>query len=51
LDLDKVGGELVRTIVVWKMRGTRHSMKRHIFEITDKGIVVYSDRVFKYSVR
>jgi KaiC domain protein len=51
LDLDEVGGELVRTIVVWKMRGTKHSMKRHIFEITDRGIVVYPDRVFKLPVK
>jgi len=49
LDLDEVEGELVRSIVVWKMRGTSHSMKRHVFEITDKGIVIYPDRVFKAS--
>lgn len=40
LDLDEINGELVRSIVVWKMRGTSHSMKRHVFEITDKGIVI-----------
>jgi len=26
-------------------------MKRHIFEITDRGIVVYPDRVFKLPVK
>jgi len=45
LDLDEINGELVRSIIVWKMRGTKHSMKRHAFEITDKGIIVYPDRV------
>ena len=48
LDLDEVNGELVRSLVIWKMRGTSHSMKRHIFEITDRGIVVYPDKVFRY---
>ena len=49
LDLDEVNGELIRSLVIWKMRGTSHSMKRHIFEITDKGIVVHPDKIFKYS--
>ncbi|MCD6236104.1 MAG: KaiC domain-containing protein [Thaumarchaeota archaeon] len=40
LDLDEIGGELRRSLIVWKMRGTAHSMRRHPFEITDKGIVV-----------
>ncbi|MEB3860792.1 MAG: KaiC domain-containing protein [Desulfurococcales archaeon] len=47
LDLDEVDGELIRSLLVWKMRGTRHSMKRHLFEITDKGIRVYPDKVVK----
>jgi KaiC domain protein len=47
LDLDEVEGELVRSLIVWKMRGTSHSMKRHYFEITDKGIVVYPNKVVK----
>lgn len=49
LDLDEVNGELVRSIVIWKMRGTSHSMKRHLFDITDKGIIVYPDKVLKIS--
>jgi KaiC/GvpD/RAD55 family RecA-like ATPase len=51
LDLDEVYGELIRSLVIWKMRGTSHSMKRHIhiFEITDKGITVHRDKIFKYS--
>jgi KaiC/GvpD/RAD55 family RecA-like ATPase len=49
LDLDEINGELVRSLVIWKMRGTSHSMKRHIFDITDKGIVVYPDKVLKTS--
>ena len=40
LDLDEVDGELRRSLIVWKMRGTAHSMKRHPFEITDSGIVI-----------
>lgn len=40
LDLDEIGGELKRSIIVWKMRGTSHSMRRHPFEITDKGIII-----------
>ncbi|WP_434730848.1 KaiC domain-containing protein [Thermogladius sp. KZ2Tp1] len=47
LDLDEVDGELVRSVIVWKMRGTSHSLKRHPFEITDKGIVIYPDKVVK----
>ncbi|HDN73608.1 MAG TPA: circadian clock protein KaiC, partial [Archaeoglobus sp.] len=31
-----------RSIEIFKMRGTSHSKKIHPFEITDKGIVVYS---------
>ncbi len=47
LDLDEVDGELVRSLIVWKMRGTSHSMRRHYFEITDKGIVVYPNKIVK----
>ncbi|KUH32306.1 hypothetical protein APY94_10445 [Thermococcus celericrescens] len=45
LDLDEIDGKLKRSLIVWKMRGTSHSMRRHPFEITDRGIVVYPDRV------
>ncbi len=48
LDLDEINGELVRSLIIWKMRGTKHSMRRHPFEITDKGIIVYSDRVVRF---
>jgi len=41
LDLDEIDGELKRSLIVWKMRGTSHSMRRHPFEITDKGIVIH----------
>ncbi|ADM27827.1 putative circadian clock protein, KaiC [Ignisphaera aggregans DSM 17230] len=47
LDLDEIRGELKRSLIVWKMRGTRHSMKRHPFEITDKGIVVYHNKTLR----
>ena len=49
LDLDEVDGELKRSLIVWKMRGTSHSMKRHPFDITNKGLIIYSDRVLKIS--
>ena len=38
---------LYRSLIVWKMRGTAHSMRRHPFEITDKGIVVHPERVLR----
>jgi len=47
LDLDEIDGELKRSLIVWKMRGTSHSMRRHPFDITDKGIVVYPDKVLR----
>jgi len=40
LDLDEIKGKLYRSLIVWKMRGTAHSLRRHPFEITDKGIIV-----------
>jgi len=48
LDLDEVEGELKRSLIVWKMRGTSHSMRRHPFDITERGIVVYPKRVLKF---
>jgi KaiC domain protein len=45
LDLSESNGELKRSILVWKMKGTAHSLKRHPFEITSKGIVVFSDKI------
>ncbi len=47
LDLNEVEGELKRSLIVWKMRGTSHDMRRHPFDITDKGIIIYPDKVFK----
>jgi len=51
LDLDEVDGELRRSIIVWKMRGTSHSMRRHPFEITDKGMIVKAEEVIKIAGR
>jgi len=45
LDLDEIQGELKRSLIVWKMRGTSHSMKRHPFDITERGIVVRAKEV------
>jgi KaiC domain protein len=50
LDLDEYDGQLLRSIIVWKMRGTAHDMRRHPFDITDKGIIIYHDKVFKSHV-
>ncbi|MEM2041637.1 MAG: KaiC domain-containing protein [Nitrososphaerota archaeon] len=50
LDLDEVRGELKRSLIIWKMRGTSHSMKRHPFEITEKGITVYPKEVVEIPV-
>jgi len=47
LDLDEVEGELRRSIIVWKMRGTAHSMRRHPFNITGKGIEINAKEVVK----
>ena len=51
LDLDEIDGKLYRSLIVWKMRGTAHSMMRHPFEITDKGIVVYPNKTLSVSGR
>ena len=40
LDLDEIDGQLKRSLVVWKMRGTMHSLKRYTFNITNKGIAI-----------
>jgi len=33
------------------MRGTGHSMRRHPFNITNKGIIVYPDKIVKITPR
>ncbi len=47
LDLDEVDGKLYRSIIVWKMRDTRHSMVRHPMEIKDAGIEIYWDKYIR----
>ncbi|GBC74846.1 Circadian clock protein kinase KaiC [archaeon HR06] len=47
LDLDEIEGELKRSIIVWKMRGTSHSMRRHLFEINNQGITVKKESLVK----
>jgi len=47
LDMDEIDGELKRSLIIWKMRGTKHSLKRHLMEIGDKGIRVYKDKIVK----
>ncbi len=49
LDLDEIDGELVRSVIIWKMRGTKHDMRRHPFEISDKGVVINVSKVIKSS--
>jgi len=48
LDLEEIKGELQRSLIVWKMRGTAHSMRRHPFEITNNGIRVFPDRTVSF---
>ncbi len=48
LDLDEYDGQLIRSMIIWKMRGTKHDMRRHPFDITDKGIIVYPNKVVKF---
>jgi len=47
LDLDEVEGELRRSIIIWKMRGTSHSMRRHPLNITSKGIEINTKETIK----
>jgi KaiC/GvpD/RAD55 family RecA-like ATPase len=47
LDLDELDGVLTRSILIWKMRETKHDLRRHPFEITDKGVIIYPDKVVK----
>lgn len=42
LHYTRIENTRVRSLEIFKMRGTNHSSKIHPFEITDKGIVVYS---------
>ncbi|MEM4545821.1 MAG: KaiC domain-containing protein [Nitrososphaerota archaeon] len=51
LDLDEVDGELKRSIIIWKMRGTSHSMRRHPFVITNKGIEIRATETIKVGER
>jgi len=37
LDLDEVDGELKRSIIIWKMRGTSHSMRRRSIYYNQQG--------------
>lgn len=39
---NRVENTRVRSLEIFKMRGSSHSRKTHPFEITDRGIVVYS---------
>jgi KaiC/GvpD/RAD55 family RecA-like ATPase len=43
LGLERVGGELRRTITIRKMRFTKHNTKVHPLLITNKGIVIESE--------
>ena len=51
LDLDEIRGKLFRSLIVWKMRGTSHSMSRHPFDITSRGLVVYPHKTLSISRR
>lgn len=49
LDLDEFDGRLYRSVIVWKMRDTKHSMVRHPMEIRDTGIEILWDKFLKVS--
>lgn len=49
-DFDEIDGELKCFLIVWKMCGMSYSMRRYLFDIIDKGIIVYFDKVFKRKV-
>ncbi len=49
LDLDEVDGRLYRSVIIWKMRDTKHSMVRHPMEIRDSGIEILWDRYIKFA--
>ncbi|AET32776.1 KaiC domain-containing protein [Pyrobaculum ferrireducens] len=49
LDLDEVDGRLYRSVIIWKMRDTKHSMVRHPMEIRDNGIEILWDRYIKFA--
>ena len=38
----RTGSQFSRSLAIWKMRGTQHSNKVHPYNITDKGITVFS---------
>ena len=46
MNLTEKRGELKRSLVVVKMRGTKHSMKIYPFEITNEGIVILSAELY-----
>lgn len=50
LDLKEERGELRRSLIVWKMQGTLHSMRRHPFEITSEGIKIFPERVYRIPI-
>lgn len=50
MDLDEVDGKLYRSIIVWKMRDTKHSMVRHPMEISNDGIHVLWDKYIKIGI-
>jgi KaiC domain protein len=49
LDLDEVDGRLYRSVIIWKMRDTKHSMVRHPMEIKDNGIEILWDKYIRFA--
>ncbi|MEM4680616.1 MAG: KaiC domain-containing protein [Nanopusillaceae archaeon] len=47
LDLDEIDGKLYRSIIVWKMRDTKHSMLRHPMDILEDGIYIHWNKYIK----
>jgi len=44
-----IGEEFKKVLNIWKMRGSKHSNKLHLYDITDHGFVVYPERTIDIS--
>ncbi len=50
MDLDEVDGKLYRSIIVWKMRDTKHSLLRHPMQIDENGIKIEWDKYIRIGI-
>jgi KaiC/GvpD/RAD55 family RecA-like ATPase len=50
MDLDEIDGKLYRSIIVWKMRDTKHSLLRHPMQIDENGIKIEWDKYIRIGI-